>query len=386
MTDVNSADSSQTMVTTTGRDLSQLVWWGNFITIITLGVYRFWYKTDLRKWYWGHTLIEGHGFEYRGNAKEKFLGFLYALAVVVPIYFLGTLVGLFAGEQLGNIVSFFSLIVIGFLIQYGAFRSRRYRLTRTVWRGVRFDQTGSAWIYALKSAGWALITLITLGLAFPAMRRSLEAYRITNTRFGNAEGQFTGKTFPLMKRWLILWVGPFVFGLIAISIIIPSENLLELTRFTIFAAFAQLTWPFLVWPWYRANEFRYFTSQTHIGPLSFESDFQTKDYYKLFLKFAAFMLLILGLLGGIAAQLAVIFAVAMEQFLMVATGVIFYLVSFFIGSSLKELILNQGFWRQAAGRLTVHGLDAMQDVIGTGVKDEAATGEGLADALDFGGI
>jgi hypothetical protein len=51
-----------------------------------------------------------------------------------------------------------------------------------------------------------------------------------------------------------------------------------------------------------------------------------------------------------------------------------------------ELILNQGFWLQAAGRMTIHGLDAIQDVIGTGVKDEAATGEGLADALDFGGI
>jgi uncharacterized membrane protein YjgN (DUF898 family) len=384
MTDVNATDHSKTSVETNGQDLSRLVWWGNFITIMTLGVYRFWYKTDLRKWYWGHTLVGGQGFEYRGNAKEKFLGFLYALAVVVPIYFLGTLIGLFAGELLGNIISFFSLIVIGFLIQYGAFRSRRYRLTRTVWRGVRFDQTGSAWTYALKSAGWGFLTIITFGLTFPVMRRALEDYRITNTRFGNAEGQFMGKAKPLMKRWLVLWLG--VLLLIGFAGFTIDLNGSQPTVLGALLSFIALAWPFLLWPWYRANEFRYFTSQTHIGPVSFESHFETKTYYKLFLKLAGIMLLILIPLGGITAQLIVIFAVSREQFLMVATGVIFYLVSFFIGSSLKELILNQGFWRQAAGRLTVHGLDAMQDVIGTGVKDEAATGEGLADALDFGGI
>jgi uncharacterized membrane protein YjgN (DUF898 family) len=384
MTDGSAADSSQTTVTTAGHDLSQLVWRGNFLTIITLGVYRFWYKTDLRKWYWGHTLVGGQGFEYRGNPKEKFLGFLYALAVVVPIYFLGTLVGLFAGELLGNIVSFFSLIVIGFLIQYGAYRSRRYRLTRTVWRGVRFDQTGSAWIYALKSAGWGFLTLITFGLTFPAMRRALEDYRITNTRFGNAEGQFTGKTFPLMKRWLVLWIGPLVF--LSFTAITTALNASRPTGWGIFAIFIAMLWPFLLWPWYRVNEFRYFTEQTRIGPVSFESHFETKAYYKLFLKFAGIMLLILIPLGGVAGTLIVDFAKAGQQFGLVATSMVFYLAIFYIGNSLQELILNQGFWRQAAGRLTIHGLDAMQDVLGTGVRDEAATGEGLADALDFGGI
>jgi uncharacterized membrane protein YjgN (DUF898 family) len=384
MTGVIQIEPSQTQVETTGQDLSPLVWRGNLLTILTLGVYRFWYKTDLRKWYWGHTLVGGQGFEYRGNPKEKFLGFLYALAVVVPIYFFGTLIGLFAGELLGNIVSGISLLIIGLLIQYGAYRSRRYRLTRTVWRGVRFDQTGSAWTYALKSAGWLVITIISLGLLFPAMRRALEAYRITNTRFGTAEGQFTGRTQPLMKRWLILWIGPLI--LLGFTAITTLMNDSVPTSLGLLAGFIAPFWPFLLWPWYRANEFRYFASQTRIGPVSFESHFETKIYYKLFLKFAGLMALILTPLGGISSALIMNFANAGQEIAMIATGAFFYLIIFFIGSGVKELILNQGFWRRAAGRMMIHNLDAMQDVMGTGVKDEAATGEGLADALDFGGI
>ena len=33
--------------------------------------------------------------------------------------------------------------------QFAIFRARRYRLTRTVWRGVRFWMDGSGWLYSL---------------------------------------------------------------------------------------------------------------------------------------------------------------------------------------------------------------------------------------------
>jgi uncharacterized membrane protein YjgN (DUF898 family) len=375
-----------TSVTTTGDDLKSLVWRGQFLTIITLGIYRFWYKTGLRQWYWRNTLVGGNGLDYRGTAKEKFLGFLYALAVVVPIYFLGALVGLFAGEMLGNVISGISLGIIGLLIQYGAFRSRRYRLTRTVWRGVRFDQSGSAWTYALKSAGWMMVTILSLGIAFPAMRRALEEYRINNTRFGTAEGQFAAKTGPLMKRWLVVWLGPILLGAVSVGITIGRA---QPSGIAVLLMFLAVIWPFLLWPWYRANEFRFFTDHTRIGSVTFQSAFDTKAYYKQYLKFMFLMFVSLIALGGLSVNL--VWSLGGIRPNQVPVGpmlvlIISYLSIFLIWSSLKELILNQGFWRLAAGHMTIHGLDAMQDILGTGVKDEAAMGEGLADALDFGGI
>jgi len=36
--------------------------------------------------------------------------------------------------------------------QFAIYRARRYRMTRTVWRGVRFWMTGSGWNYALRAS------------------------------------------------------------------------------------------------------------------------------------------------------------------------------------------------------------------------------------------
>lgn len=49
------------------------------LTIITLGIYRFWAKTRVRRYLWSHTSLFGDRFEYTGTGKELFLGFLIAL-------------------------------------------------------------------------------------------------------------------------------------------------------------------------------------------------------------------------------------------------------------------------------------------------------------------
>ena len=49
-----------------------------FLTIITLGIYRFWAKTKLRRYLWSVVEYDGDRFEYHGTAKELFLGFLIA--------------------------------------------------------------------------------------------------------------------------------------------------------------------------------------------------------------------------------------------------------------------------------------------------------------------
>ncbi|MFM9973248.1 MAG: DUF898 family protein [Beijerinckiaceae bacterium] len=390
---VISADASMSPCVAAGSNLGALVWRGSLLTILTLGIYRFWYKTDLRRWYWRHSIVGGQGLEYRGNAREKLIGFLFALAVVLPLYFLGALLGLFAGEELGNSVTSLSAVIIAFLIQYGAYRSRRYRLTRTVWRGVRFDQAGSAWVYAFKSAFWALLTLVTLGLLFPLMRRSLEAYRINNTRFGSAEGQFSPEARAPLKRWLLLWggtcamLGLAVYQTVTRGVIHPVTGIYQVEPETVFLMLFGMLWPFALWPWYRAQEFRVFVEGTRIGPVTFYSRLRTSVYYKLFLKFGGLML------GFVFAMLLLgsglffwIIQGRVSQTGLLITLAITYLFSFLVFSCVKELVLNQGFWRHAAATMWIGNLDAADSIIGTQVHDETATGEGLADALDFGGV
>src|SRR6266436_623670 len=74
-------------------DFRRLVMRGAFLELITVGFYRFWLATDMRRHLWSHTSVEGDAPEYIGTAKELLIGFLFALAILVPLYLVYFLLG-----------------------------------------------------------------------------------------------------------------------------------------------------------------------------------------------------------------------------------------------------------------------------------------------------
>src|SRR5881398_2223917 len=129
---------------------------GAALELVTLGFCRFWLLTDIRRHLWSNTLVDGDAAEYTGRGKELLIGFLVALAILVPIYLGYFLIGIeferwqgFASTPL-----FISFYAFG---QFAIFRARRYRLTRTVWRGVRFWMDGTGWAYSLRAMLWGLL-------------------------------------------------------------------------------------------------------------------------------------------------------------------------------------------------------------------------------------
>src|SRR5277367_693298 len=59
---------------------------GAALLLLTLGIYRFWFATDVRRYLWSNTEIGGETLEYTGLATELLGGFLLAIAIVVPLY------------------------------------------------------------------------------------------------------------------------------------------------------------------------------------------------------------------------------------------------------------------------------------------------------------
>src|SRR5258708_27617127 len=157
---------------------------------------------------WSHTAVEGDTLEYTGTAKELLLGFLFALAILVPIYIIYFLIGLEA-ERLLAFASFPLGVFFYLFAQFAVYRARRYRLTRTVWRGVRFWMTGSGWSYAWRAGLWALLSMLTLGIAVPWAKASLERYKMRHTAYGSLQGRFEATGWSLFKRvwwlWLLVW-------------------------------------------------------------------------------------------------------------------------------------------------------------------------------------
>jgi uncharacterized membrane protein YjgN (DUF898 family) len=58
---------------------------GAVLLAVTLGIYRFWFTTDQRRFLWAHTEIAGETLEYSGTPYELLTGFLIAVAVLVPL-------------------------------------------------------------------------------------------------------------------------------------------------------------------------------------------------------------------------------------------------------------------------------------------------------------
>ncbi|MFV2093811.1 MAG: DUF898 family protein, partial [Hyphomicrobiales bacterium] len=159
------------------------------VTVLTLGIYRFWMKTRLRRWYWSAIRPGGVPLEYAGTALEKLLGFL--VAVVFLAFYIGivNLVLMFLSFTLlqsnlaAYVISFIAVLPILFFARY---RARRYILARTRWRGVRFGLDPGGWGYAWRALlHWTLV-LLTFGLLWPRLAFGLEKYRTDRTWYGSA--------------------------------------------------------------------------------------------------------------------------------------------------------------------------------------------------------
>ena len=200
---------------------------GAALVMVTLGIYRFWLATDVRRFLWANTEIAGDTLEYNGLATELLVGFLYAIAILVPLYTAVGIVALELGAPGGTsaIVGFLLLAVLG---EYALYRARRYRLTRTVFRGLRFNQYGSAWHYAFYALVWWGVVILTLGLAYPWAQASLQRFKMRNTSYGDLPGRFEGSGSALFWRGLPMWllvVGPLLFAIVALVWLIDWDTL-----------------------------------------------------------------------------------------------------------------------------------------------------------------
>ena len=388
---------------------------GAGLLMLTLGLYRFWFATDVRRYLWSSTEIGGETLEYTGLATELLGGFLLAIAIVVPLYTAVAAAAL-ALDTAGKAIAAAGFLLVVLLSQFALFRARRYRLTRTVFRGVRFDQHGSAWPYAFYAMSWWLLVIVTLGLAYPWAQAGLQRFKMRHTSYGDLQGSFTGSGSALFWRGLPIWlfvVGPTVLAFVALGRMVDWNALNDLlaqgngsplgllmgnSGVTVFAVVtaaigASVVAALALYPLFAAIMMRWWISGLRFGAVTVQSRLSPAQVYRVYLRFVLYVvpfLVVVAALGGVSLLLNSALIASNRDSMLAelfasAITIAIYVVTVLGTSTIYQVAVTFAMWRLAAQSAELSGADAFDCVRAAGVPD-SALGEGLVDALGVGGI
>jgi len=347
----------------------RLVAKGAALELITAGFYRFWLATDIRRHLWSNTVIDGDAAEYTGRGKELLVGFLFAMAILVPIY-LGYFLVTIEVERFKELAGLPLILVFYAFGQFAIYRARRYRLTRTVWRGVRFWMDGSGWAYAWRAVLWGFLAVLTLGFALPWREAALERYKMQHSWYGDLQGSFEGRPSEFFKRAWGLWLAaPFAI--------------------VVFPLF-----PFL-YATFKAIEWRWWLSGIRFGGVRLESTLPRNALTNLYWKVIGWYLLAsvaLGIYIAIATGIVALVsgglppAGAVEKSipLLILTGLGYLGLVLSLNVAIRVYLLRD-LWATVLRSVQVYNIRAAANVA---AKGELATalGEGFADGLDVAGF
>ena len=365
------------------------------LTVLTLGLYRFWAKTRLRRYFWSNVRIGTEPFEYTGRPSELFLGFLVVVAVLAPAALLYGVVAVVAeGEVfLSSMLDLVYLATIYALVQVAVYRAWRYRMSRTTWRAIRFGLDGSAWRFLGLAFGWSFLVAVTLGVAYPYLRIALVRYRVNRSRYGNAPFVFEGSGGDLIGSWILVLLIPAIAAVIGLLFLSPL-GVMPMTGTLISASNPAPMIPGLLilvglplgYVWYRVKEFRYMVGHTRFGAATFRSEARASLIVGLalatgaaFFGVIAVAVFILGVggVGWLNSDTDIGFSAWH------ALGIVAIVVGVLAAPVLAIVIFRFGLVRHLCRTLTIMGIEIFAQVAQTTDKGPKR-GEGLADALDVG--
>ncbi|MET0278215.1 MAG: DUF898 family protein [Pseudorhodoplanes sp.] len=397
------------------QEFWRIVLRGAVLLMFTLGLYRFWLATDIRRFLWAHTEIDGRSLEYDGSAVELLRGFLIAIALILPVYTVFFITVLDFGDY-GTLMTLGAVLVLIFLSQYGIYLARRYRLTRTVFRGLRFHQTGSAVHYSICAVWWWGWTLLTFGFAYPFTRAALERFKMHNTWYGDLQSRFEGKGSYLFVRGFLMWLAVLIPALMTLVSVLSinwsrvsaaargggdilgriekvSPGFADTIVFALLTGIICLVLIAALLPAFHAMVVRWWISGIRFGEIAAMSHLRTRAVYVAYFRFMGWMLLF-ALMILVAMFFALIFIGFLfdggqsqaSEIMIVVMMVGFYVVSALGAITLYQQVVTLTIWRLAADTIELTGDKAVLERVRATGEASSPLGEGIADVLNLGGI
>jgi uncharacterized membrane protein YjgN (DUF898 family) len=327
-----------------------------FLNLVTLSIYRFWAKTNVRKHIWSCIHINGEPLEYTGTGVELFKGALMVFGVfILPYIVLSNGLQFYLGTQNPAVIGlqFLFFLMIYVLIGFALYKARKYQLSRTLWRGIRGTLAGSAMTYSLTYFGAMLAKVFSMGWATPVMNTVLQEQIIGDMRFGDAAFKFKGRAAKLYPTYALCWLLSLL-ALVTVGVLFSQfphfskiedwQNAKSIVGLIIFAIIGFMLIIPMLWSIYTAMEMRTFATYTRFDGAQFKLNATTGS---------------------------IIWLTVMNLLMLIFTfGIAF------------PFILQRSV-RYVFSRLTLEGAVDI-DRISQSMVTIPKTGEGLADAFDLG--
>lgn len=235
-----------------------------FLTLVTFGIYTFWGKVRIREYLWSQTQFVRDRFAYHGTGKELLKGFSKAAVIFgIPYVLLvngPSLAGASASIHIAAQLLTGCLLLV--FIPVAIVAARRYRLSRTSWRGIRFSFRGSVLGFLKVFLTGMFLNILTLGAYYPFFDVKRHGYLTSHSYLGNQKFSFDGEGWDLVKYFLYCYLlTPITLG--------------------------------LCWFWYAAQRKRYFWEHTFTSKARFQFPITGGALFKL--HFGNFLILVFTL-------------------------------------------------------------------------------------------
>ena len=341
----------------TWREYAPIAFTNLLLIIVTLGGYRFWAKTRERRFLWSRTRFIDERLEWTGTGVELMIGFALAFVLfILPSFLLGFILqgAIFRGHPgLVGLAMLFLYPWLYFLVGVARFRALRYRLSRTLWRGIRGGSDENGVAYGLQYLWRSIVGMLAIGLMVPWSMTSLWNKRWGDMSFGSEPFEADADWRPIMWRYLLFYVSPFIAGIALVVFAFiwagitaggtePSNTAYAiigvLAIFLFYGAFGIITLVFY------AGYAREAVGHTHWAGLDFAFDAKSLDWLKFTLGTVCLVVFTLGI------------------------GAIF---------------LGYRNWRFMTDHMQAYGMVDL-DRLGQSTTRAPTQGEGLLDAFDMG--
>lgn len=279
------------------------------LTIITLGIYRFWATRREREYLWSQTEFIDERLEWTGTGLELFIGaVMVVILFIIPITIMQFILqGALMQDNRGLAIAI--VVILGFLIFYligvAYFRALRYRLGRTYWRGIRGGSNDPGFKYGISYIWKNILGAVPIYLLVPWAMISLWNERWNQMSFGPHQFHSVARWEDLMKRYLMFYLIPFLLVIVFIYFgvqtfrsggdieAMTSGNIIFIGTIGALLILFYIALPLIALMFY-SKYFRVAVSGLRLHNLEFSFGARTKDWIFLFLGNIA---LVIGTLG-----------------------------------------------------------------------------------------